>query len=359
MTGIGLVTSLGGDRPSTWQNLLLNQSGIRLEANNVPLARVQQEFYGTPRVEACLSAAVKEAIADAQLNLPLPDCGLVIGTSRGYQAELEIRSGKNWLGLLSLGAAIAKLIQTQNTVLAPMAACATGNWAIFQAIDLIKSGQCDLAIAGAADAALTPLTLAGFAQLGVMAHKGLYPFSQERQGMVLGEGAAVLILESLTSARRRGVPSYGRVLGVGISNDGYHLTNFEPTFTQGAIAIYDCLRRSGLSGADIDYISPHGTGTLLNDAMEASLISQIFPHMPAIGATKGATGHALGATGMMEAAFCLLALQNHWLPPCVGLRSPAFNLNFVLQPAQTTIQTALNFNFGFGGQNSVVAFARS
>lgn len=364
VTGIGLVTSLGSDRFSSWNYLLAGDSGIKFA--NLPLAPVfwheSEDFYELPKVEGFLKKAIIEAIADASLTLPLVDCGLVIGSSRGYQAQCEHQvnyaNPVSWLHFLSLSGAIASYIQTKNTVLAPMAACATGNWTIFQAHELIQQGKCDVAIAGASDSALTPLTIAGFQKLGAMAKTGLYPFSVEREGMILGEGAAVLVLESRTSAQRRQAKIYGKILGCGITNDGYHLTNFDPEHFQGAIAIHDCLRRSGLSTQDIDFISPHGTGTIINDAMEAKLIQKLFPHNPYIIATKGATGHALGATGVMEAAFCLLALQNQILPACVGMRSPAFDLNFVKDSSRQSIQTALNLSFGFGGQNTAIAFAR-
>jgi 3-oxoacyl-[acyl-carrier-protein] synthase II len=375
VTGIGLVTSIGSDRSSTWHNLLAGNSGIKQiktqiqnQIKNLPLAPVvwksSEKFFDLPKVEGFLKKAVTEAIADANLTIPLCDCGLVIGSSRGYQAELELqleqqsKSISSWLNLLSLAGAIASFIKTQNTVLSPMAACATANWTIFQAYELIRDGKCDLAIAGASDSALTPLAIAGFQKLGAMAKTGLYPFSQEREGMVLGEGAAVLILESLGSAQKRQAKIYGQILGGGFTNDGYHLTNFAPDHAQGAIAINDCLERSGLSARDIAYISTHGTGTIINDAMEARLIQKLFSHSPHISATKGATGHALGATGMMEAAFCLLALHDQVLPPCVGMRSPAFDLNFIRVSSPSSIKTALNLSFGFGGQNTAIAFRK-
>jgi 3-oxoacyl-[acyl-carrier-protein] synthase II len=239
-----------------------------------------------------------------------------------------------------------------------MAACATANWAIAQACELIRSGQCDLAIAGATDAAITPLTIAGFEKIGVLTKTGVYPFSREREGFALGEGAAALVLESLESAKRRGSHIYGRVLGWGITNDAYHATSPNPDNQMAKIAIKDCLMRSQINAADIGYINVHGTATQMNDAREAELITQFFPDA-IISATKGATGHTLGATGMIEAAFCLLSLRDRILPPCVGMQTPAFDLNFIQQATQSPdLKYALNFSFGFGGQNAIVAFGR-
>ncbi len=371
-TGIGLVTGLGGDCQTNWNHLLEGKSGIGGANFNsaAVLWNPAEKFYGLPKVEGFLKKAVDEALADAFLSLPLRDCGMVVGSSRGYQAEFEFVKNQvknldkvqvknhNWLNLFSLSGAIAAYIETKNQVLAPMAACATANWAIFQACNLIRHGFCDLVIAAASDSAITPLTLAGFQKLGVLAKTGLYPFSREREGMLLGEGAAVLILESQESAEKRSAKIYGEILGVGITNDAFHPTNFSPKDDQKIIGINSCLGQSGLLVPDIDFISAHGTGTRSNDSMESALIQKIFKHNPRIIATKGATGHALGATGMMEAAFCLLALHHQILPPCVGMRTPDFDLNFVRETTKASVKTALSFSFGFGGQNSVVAFGK-
>jgi 3-oxoacyl-[acyl-carrier-protein] synthase II len=303
---------------------------------------------------------------------------VVIGSSRSNQREIELlldniyENNHNSINQnywqnhwwqcqpANLSAQIASMLQTQAPVFAPMAACATANWAIAQACELIRSGQCDLAIAGATDAAITPLTIAGFQKIGVLAHTGVHPFSHEREGFALGEGAAALVLESLESARRRGRHIYGSVLGWGITNDAYHATSPNPDHQSAAIAIQDCLERSQIIAADVGYINAHGTATQMNDAREATLISQFFP-ASAVSATKGATGHALGATGMIEAAFCLLALRDRLLPPCVGMKTPAlnFNLRMVQQVERSPdLQYALNFSFGFGGQNAIVAFGQ-
>jgi 3-oxoacyl-[acyl-carrier-protein] synthase II len=370
VTGIGMTTAIASDRENTWQNLLEGKSGIEFDSQlQIPVARINglTDFY-LSRSQYLLEKVVVEAIADASLEIPLVNCGIVIGSSRSNQRELELLLDHPHQSLIenhwqtfqpaNLSAQIANLLQTQAPVLAPMAACATGNWAIAQACELIRSGQCDLAIAGATDAAITPLTIAGFQKIGVLAKLGVHPFSQERAGFALGEGAAALVLESLDSARRRGSNIYGRVLGWGITNDAYHATSPNPDNQSAAIAISDCLRRSQINAADIGYINVHGTATKMNDAREAALIQKIFPTVK-VSATKGATGHTLGVTGMIEAAFCLLALRDRLLPPCVGMQTPAFDLDFVQQVTRSpNLKYALNFSFGFGGQNAIVAFAQ-
>ncbi len=371
VTGIGMITAIATDREHTWQGLLEGKSGIKFDQQiQLPVARINDlEDAHLSRSQNLLEKATLEAIADASLEIPLPNCGVVIGSSRSNQRELELLLDAPEQGLMenqwwqcqpaNLSAKIANLLQTQSPVLAPMAACATANWAIAQALELIRSGQCEIAIAGATDAAITPLTIAGFQKINVLAKSGVYPFSQEREGFALGEGAAVLVLESLDSARRRGCQIYGRVLGWGITNDAYHATSPNPDNKMAAIAIKDCLLRSQINAADIGYINMHGTATQMNDAREAELIQSIFPASK-VSATKGATGHTLGATGMIEAAFCLLALRDRILPPTVGMKTPDFDLKIIQQALRShDLQYALNFSFGFGGQNAIVAFGQN
>lgn len=378
VTGIGLVTAIGQDRETTWANLLAGKSGIelvyvpRLEDAVIPLARVDCVQAAMPRVERLILPAVNEAIADAGLVLPPIDCGIVVGSSRSYQREWELLMRNDsqsslpwsdWSNLLpgNISRLIATQVKTQSVVLSPMAACATGNWAIAQAYEAIQMGKCTMAIAAVVDAPIAPLSIAGFQKLGAMARTGLYPFSREREGLVLGEGAAAIVMESERSLRERGYAgiSYGEILGFGVTNDACHPTSPDPEHAQAERAIRACLDRAGIHAEDVGHISLHGTGTQLNDASEAKLVARVFPHAPHVSATKGATGHVLGATGMMEAAFCLMALREQVLPPCTGMRSPEFDLNFTYSNCKVEHRVALSISFGFGGQNAVVAFGRS
>jgi 3-oxoacyl-[acyl-carrier-protein] synthase II len=373
------MTAIASDREHTWQKLLQGNSGIKLDPQlQIPVARIDDARIDDARIDKgdnlpsraqyFLEKVVLEAIADANLKLPLSNCGVVIGSSRSNQRELELlldhpRQNLNpnyWWNSQSanLSAQIAHLLQTEAPVIAPMAACATGNWAIAQAVELIRSGQCQMAIAGASDAAITPLTIAGFQKINVLAKSGVYPFSLEREGFALGEGASALVLESLASAQQRDCHIYGKVLGWGITNDAYHATSPNPDNAMAAIAIKDCLRRSHITAEDIGYINLHGTATQMNDFREAQLIQQFSPYVP-VSATKGAVGHTLGATGMIEAAFCLLALRDRLLPPTTGMQTPAFDLNIIQEAKRSpSLEYALNFSFGFGGQNAIVAFGQ-
>lgn len=372
VTGLGLVSALGATAPASWQALLAGKTAIRLAQPfaDLPVMPLAMLAKSPGQLRSLLSQAVDEALADAQLALPLTTCGVVIGSSRSHQAELEqlaaayqqqqLPAQLDWLRLLPHTPAIAVAHQIGSTgpVQAPMAACATGLWAIFQGSELIRQGQCDRVLVGAAETPITPLTLAGFERMGALAPQGCYPFDHHRQGLVLGEGAAVLVLESAAAARRRQAPIYGRILGAGLSADGHHLSAPDPGRQSSKAALQACLARAGLTAAAVDYVHAHGTSTRLNDAHEADLIQQVFPSAPAISSTKGATGHTLGASGAIGTIFCLMALRHQQLPPCTGLRQPAFALNFVRQAQVQPVEVALCVSFGFGGQNAVLALGR-
>jgi 3-oxoacyl-[acyl-carrier-protein] synthase II len=376
VTGIGLLCCLGSLTES-WQSLLLGKSGIKLnqpfpELPPYPLGLIET----TPIQFVHLrQLTVLAALKDAQLTPPLPDCGVVIGSSRGCQADWEQLARQmyekeqsrkrflpleNWLETLPHQGAIAtaRQIGTRGTVLAPMAACATGIWAIAQAFELIQQGQCQRVIAGAIEAPITPLTLTGFQQMGALASTGCYPFDRHREGLVLGEGAAVLLLESAKLALSRGATIYGKILGFGLTCDATHVSAPSLDNRSASLAVKQCLERSQLATTEIDYIHTHGTSTKLNDAREASLIQYLFPDGVAVSSTKGATGHPLGASGAIGTAFCLMALKHQQLPPCVGLKESEFALDLVTAPRQTEIRQLLCLSFGFGGQNAAIALEK-
>jgi 3-oxoacyl-[acyl-carrier-protein] synthase II len=377
VTGIGLVSALGTSPEDCWQQLIAGSSGIRFhqpfpELEPLPLALIGQQ---SASVRMLSQLVVASALTDAQLVPPLPDCGVVIGSSRSYQGlweqmALGRRQGaeskgqsvylEDWLDTLPHMNAIsvAREIGAQGIVLAPMAACATGIWALAQGSYLIESGQCQQVIAGAVEAPITPLTLTGFKQMGSLAKTGAYPFDTQREGLVLGEGAAVFVLESAELAKHRDVKIYGHILGFGLTADAYHGNQPEPEGKSAIIAIKQCLERSHLTSYDIDYIHAHGTATQLNDRIESVVIQRLFQNNVAVSSTKGATGHTLGASGALGVAFCLLGMKHQILPPCIGLRNPEFDLNLVSEVRQSKIQHSLCFSFGFGGQNAVIALGK-
>lgn len=370
VTGIALVSSLGKNLETSWRNLLLGKTGIKLhqpfpELGMIPLGLIAEKPFS---LNTLTEIVVTSALQDAQLVAPLPDCGVVIGSSRSYQASWELmaqqvyqqEAGLNlddWLNTLPQmnAIAVARQIGSTGAVLAPMAACATGISAIAQATMLIKTGQYQQVITGAIETPITPLTIAGFRQMGALAKTGAYPFDLQREGLVLGEGGAVFILESAELATQRQARIYGEILGFGLTADAYHGTSPEPEGKSAIVAIKQCLERSHILPTDIDYIHTHGTATQLNDRMESKIIQSLFPAKLAISSTKGSTGHTLGASGALGVAFSLMALQEQILPPCVGLKQPEYNLNFIISAQESKIQQVLCLSFGFGGQNAVIA----
>lgn len=380
VTGIGLLSALGPSLETSWLRLIAGESAIKLrqpfsELPPRPLGLIgETPAQLIPLIEQVVPAALK----DAGLTPPLPDCGVAIGSSRSQQARWEQylvnywrhqaidpnycpeAHLEDWLGSLPHAGAIAaaKLVGATGTVLGPMASCATGIWSVARAFQLIQTGESNRVLAGAVEAPVTPLSLAGFTQMGALAKTGCYPFDRHREGLVLAEGGAVFVLETAELAKHRGAKIYGQILGVGLTNDACALNSSEPEGTSAQKAIAQCLNRSNLVASDIDYIHCHGTSTLLNDRFEANLIQKLFSPKVAVSSTKGATGHTLGASGALGIAFSLMALKDGFLPPCVGLSEPEFDLNFVTNSSTYKLQNVLCLSFGFGGQNAAIALGK-
>lgn len=367
VTGLALQTALGKTAQANWTRLMAGESAIALRQPFLDLAPGPLAMMGKQPVvlgELTRQLAIA-AWKDAGVTSG-KDCGVVVGSSRSHLQAWEAMAlqqrrspGKtvgNWLDALPHNPAltVARAVGASGPLLAPMAACATGVWAIAQAADLIRTGQCVRAIAGAVESPITQLTLAGFRKMGALATTGCYPFDIAREGFVLGEGGAVVVLESAESAEQRGARVYGYVLGVGITNDSHHVSSFDPSYGMGKRAVQLCLVRSGLRADDIDAVHTHGTSTAQNDRMEASLIGEVVPNA-AVMASKGATGHTLGASGAVIVALALMSLERQQLMPCVGLQTAAFDLNFVRQAQASRLRNLLCFSFGFGGQNAVLA----
>jgi 3-oxoacyl-[acyl-carrier-protein] synthase II len=377
VTGMGLCSALGATLAQSWSALIHSKSGILLQQPFKALPAFPLGMMGKQPADLddLLTIALTDLLSTTRIQSSVcasdrERWGVVVGSSRGYQAEFErldrswhcdatLPSEPNWAWLYgqSPAANIAQRLGIEGPVLAPRAACATGLWAIAQGTELIRSGQCDAVIAGAVEAPITPLTLAGFERMGALAKDGAYPFDRHRQGFVLGEGSALLLLERRESATQRGARPYAQVLGFGLTNDAHHVNAPSQNLGAADAAIQSCLTRSELHPDQVDYIHAHGTATRLNDAAEASLIQSLFSGRTAVSSTKGATGHTLGASGAIGAAFCASALHHQQYPPCTGLQQSAYDLNLVLQSRKAPMQTALCLSFGFGGQNAAIAFA--
>ncbi|MEO1693165.1 MAG: beta-ketoacyl-ACP synthase [Cyanobacteria bacterium J06631_6] len=367
ITGIGLRSCLGS-LLTTWSNILQGKSGIKSPQifANFPVYPLGLIDSQPSRIDRLTHNILLDTLEDAQLAIPLPKTGVVIGSSRGCQAIWEDLATErysssshvelNWLETFPHQPAVAvgNYLQTSEPVLAPMAACATGIWALARGYELIQTGRCDRVIAGAVETPISPLTLAAFERMGALANTGCYPFDRQREGLVLGEGGAMFVLETAELAKGRQAKIYGSIKGWGLTCDAYHISAPQTTNGSAARAIKQSLVRSGLQPPEIDYIHAHGTSTSLNDHHEASLIKHLFPPAVAVSSSKGATGHTLGASGAINTALTLMAMRHNCLPPCVGLRDLEFDLGIVTQAKEAEINHAMCFSFGFGGQNAVV-----
>ena len=234
-------------------------------------------------------------------------------------------------------------------------ACASGTNAIGHAFECVRSGRYQRVLAGGYDA-ISELVFTGFDSLQASTPEKCRPFDRHRTGMVLGEGAAVLALESLASAQQRGAPVLAEIIGYGISTDNFHITQPDPTGIGAQQAMQQALQSARVSAAAVDYINAHGTATLFNDAAEGKAISGLFNGVP-VSSTKGMMGHSLGAAGAIEAVICLLALQHQFLPPNInfGALDDHLDLNIVANKARPAVlRTALSNSFGFGGTNASI-----
>jgi 3-oxoacyl-[acyl-carrier-protein] synthase II len=260
---------------------------------------------------------------------------------------------------------------TRGPLLAQSTACAASNMAIGDALDAIRLGRADVMFCGGTEAPVTPAALAGFAAMRALSARNdepqaaSRPFDAGRDGFVIAEAAAVLVLEELSHARARGARIYAELAGYGVSSDANHVSDPDPIGAHAARAIKMALDDAALEAKDIGYVNAHGTSTPAGDAAETRVLKLAFGgangDFPAVSSTKGATGHTLGAAGAVEAIFTVLALQQGVLPPTINqlLPDPACDLDYIPNEAQTRqVDAALSNSFGFGGHNSVVAFRR-
>ncbi|HOW27927.1 MAG TPA: beta-ketoacyl-[acyl-carrier-protein] synthase family protein [Elusimicrobiota bacterium] len=364
VTGIGLVTPLGRRREETWSALLGARSGIVRQEDGTVIARCRFEENGShPALNLALSAA-EEALVDALLpqERDRRDWGCVVSCSKSLL--WESKGGFEVQPPETVPFAVARQQEIGGTVLNVTAACATGTQSIVTAAEWIRDGRCSVALAGAAESSLHPMIEAGFRQLGVLSDSAeMRPFDRRRNGFILGEGAAVLVLEPKRRARRRGARIYGELAGWDLSCDANHVTRFNSGGERMSRSIRRAIERAGLSPSEIGYFNPHGTATILNDDLETRACLNVFQGIsgPAVSATKAATGHLLGASGAVELAFCLLALRDQRVPPSLNLDDPIDRgLDFVTRQARSaTVSGALSTSFGFGGHMASVVVRKT
>src|SRR4249919_3664711 len=402
VTGLGAVTPIGNDVPSSWDAALNGRSGVdfigAFDTAGFPV-RIAAEVKGfdpTTVVSAKEArkldrnvqfavASAKEAVADAGLNGFDPTrVGIVFGSAIGgllgimEQAEVLPERGPdrispNFLPNVLVDSASGQLaisLGIRGPNYAPVSACATGSHAVGEGAETIRRGDADAILAGGTEAAIHPLILAGFCNMRGLAveeedpPRASRPFDATRAGFVMGEGACVLVLEELESARARGARIYAEVLGYGASNDAYHMAAPEPE----AVGVADMMR-AALKRADVDpervgYINAHGTSTPLGDAAETKAIKDVFgehAYKLAVSSTKSVTGHCFGAAGAIEAMMCVLAVRDGVLPPTMNYvhPDPGCDLDYVPNEARhVQVDVALSNAMGLGGHNGCVLIGK-
>jgi len=404
VTGLGVVSPIGTGKELYAKGLFGGSSGIDrvtlFEASRYAtrIAAEVKDFHPdkiipchlleqTGRFAHFALAAAKEAVDDAELAMEGEDprkVGVLIGTGRGgvsaieemYQSFQEGRGNfsetshfaKYFPG--SAATAISMMVGARGASNTVMAACASGAIAIGNAFRILQRGGAEAMIAGGCEAPLAPGLFAGACATRAMStrnddpQRASRPFDRERDGYVMGEGAGVVVLETLDHARGRGARVYGEIAGYGINSDAYHITAPLPDGAGLARAMRDALKEGGLSPPDIDYLNAHGTSTVLNDRCETAAIKKVFgpsAYKLAISSTKSMTGHLLGAAGAVEFVACLLAMERHLIPPTIHYENPdpECDLDYVANRARKKeLNVTMSNSSGFGGHNACLVIKK-
>lgn len=403
VTGLGLVTPLGTGVDKTWKALCAGESGVSRITKFDPtgydaqIAGEVRDFDPAQFIEKKeikkMDTFIHYAVGAAQLAVD--DAGLKVAPEEATKVGVYIGSGIGGLGsiehyhsvlkekgpgrvspffipmtIINLASGqVAIRIGAKGPNSCAVTACATGNHCIGDAYRLIQRGDADVMVAGGAEAAVTPLGVAGFAAAKALSfrndepRRASRPFDKDRDGFVLSEGAGVVVIEELEHARRRGVRIYGEVIGYGMNSDAYHITA-PPEEGEGAVRCMElALKDAGIEKDQVGYINAHGTSTMA-DAIETRAIKSLFGEQAfriPVSSTKSMTGHLLGAAGGVEAVFSVLALFHGILPPTINLENPdpACDLDYVPNKARpAAIKVALSNSFGFGGVNACLIFKR-
>lgn len=398
VTGIDCLTSLGSTG-ETWEGLLNNRHAYQPLPESIDkigryrsrLVSFLPDYRPDPAIEAiradrfvhmAATSAVR-AVEDARIDLadlPAERIGVILGSGTGAVVltdnqlvqfyEINYRKVNPFsipmITLNSLSGQLAIYFNAQGPNLSVSTACSSGNQAIGLACDAIAMNRADMVITGASESPTSPLCYTGFEYLRVMAplEEGCHPFSRNRNGFVMGEGAGILILESLEHALARNARIYGEIAGFSMTCDAHHIMMPYPGGDHVAASMRKALETAQLSIRDVDYINAHGTGTSAGDLAEVLGIEKCFGKRAAdipVSSVKGAIGHTLGASGAIEAVVCMLALRDRKVPPTVNFTEPdpELRLDFVADGArEQAVDVILSNSFGFGGNNSTIVFKR-
>ncbi|WP_407841080.1 beta-ketoacyl synthase [Streptomyces sp. DSM 116496] len=402
VTGLGLITPAGIGREDTWAGVLRGRStadtdpelkdcpvdfSCRIPAMTAEQGRIGgRKAWRMGRFTQLAVLAAREAVADAGLDPASWDgarVAVVIGSGLAGAAHLETQTLRHHQGgpelvspslipmLIPNMAAgeVSADLGAHGPSLATETACSSGATALAVARDLLLSGACDIAIAGGSEAAVTPVVTTGFARMGALSGRvdrpdlASRPFAADRDGFVIAEGAAVLVLERPADAAARGRRGYAHLAGAGLTSDAHHPTAPSPGGEHAEAALRAALAEAGLSPADVDHVNAHGTSTPLNDRTEAALIARVLPHGPSVTAPKGVLGHTLGAAGAVEAALTALAIRDSRVPPIANLAAGGsgcasgspYAIDCVTGAVrEQRVSAAVSNSFGFGGHNVVL-----
>ena len=403
VTGIGIITSLGIGKQKTWERVLNGECGIdKITAfdtteQSIHIAGEVKDFNPEDYIEKkeIKKLARFSQFAVAASKLALEDSKFVIDESNAERTGVIVGSGIG--GLEIIETEVGKLLEKGSRRVSPfyipgaivnmaagnvsiylgakgpntsvVTACAAGTNSIGDAYEIIKLGKADTMIAGGAEATITPSGIAGFANLKALStiedpKKASRPFTADRAGFVMGEGAGILILEELEQAKARGAKIYAEIVGYGSTGDAYHMTSPSEGGEGAVRAMKMALDEAEADITEVDYINAHGTSTPANDKNETAAIKTLFgdhAYKLAVSSTKGATGHILGGTGGVEAGFLALAINEGILPPTINQDNPdpICDLDYVPnKPVKRDIRIGLSNTFGFGGHNAVIAMKK-
>ena len=404
VTGVGLVSSVGLGTQATWQAILAGQCGIGpvthfdTEGFAVKIAGEVKgfdplRFLEKKDVKKCDTfiqfalAAATFAVEDAGLQVTPANAdqvGVFIASGIGGFATIErehnalLAGGPRRISPFFIPATIINLAAGQVSIrfgargpnLATCTACTASAHSIGEAFEIIRRGDADVMIAGGSEAAITPMSVGGFASMRALSTRNdeparaSRPFDKDRDGFVIGEGAGIVILEELSVAKARGARVYAEVAGYGLSSDAYHLTG-QPEDAHGAVrSMQMALRKAGIAPDQVDYINAHGTSTPINDPTETLAVKRCFgehAYTLVMSSTKSMTGHLLGAAGGLEAGICALAVHEQVAPPTINLDNPdpACDLDYAPHTKRPMrINYAMSNSFGFGGTNGTLLFKR-
>jgi len=404
VTGLGLLSPVGNDVATTWRALLDGVSGAdyitQFDTTNFPVKfgcelkgfdplqyMDRKEAKRTDVFTQMAIAASVQAMADAGLSegdYDPDDTGVIIGSGIGglkvFEAQHDVYRERG-PGKISaffipmfipdMAAGIVSIrFNAKGPNYATVSACATSAHAIGDAYRIIQYGDADIMITGGTEAAITPMAIGGFANMGTLSERNddpwtaSRPFDKDRNGFVMGEGAGIVILEELEHARRRGARIYAEVAGYGATGDAFHITQPAPDGEGAQRSMRRALRDAGIGPADVQYINAHGTSTPYNDLNETKAIKAVFgqhAYKLHVSSTKSATGHTLGAAGGIEFAVCTLAVRDGMIPPTINLRTPdpECDLNYTPNVAvKRDVDVAFSNSFGFGGHNCTLAVRR-